>query len=43
MRVHDQEKSNYDLVYVTSFWRENQLVQTKKIIKGELMVWRTKV
>jgi hypothetical protein len=33
MRVHDQEKSNYDLVYMTSFWRENQLVQTKKNLK----------
>jgi hypothetical protein len=25
-----KDKSNCDLAYVTSFWRENQLVQTKK-------------
>jgi hypothetical protein len=42
MRVHDKKESNYDLVYMTSFWRENQLVQTNKI-KGELMVWRAKL
>ncbi len=26
----DQDKSNCDLVYMTLFWKENQLVQTKK-------------
>jgi hypothetical protein len=43
MRVHDQDKSNYDLVYMTSFWGEKQFVQTKKKLKEELMVWRIKV
>ncbi len=28
---------------MASFWKENQLVQTKKKLKGELIVWRTKV
>jgi hypothetical protein len=36
-------KTNHDLVYIASFWREHQLVQTKKQFKGELMVWRTKI
>jgi hypothetical protein len=26
----DQDKSNCDLVYMISFWKENRLVQTKK-------------
>jgi hypothetical protein len=32
MRVKDQDKSNCDLAYMTSFWRESQLVQSKKKI-----------
>jgi hypothetical protein len=40
----DQDKSNCDLVYVASYWRENQIgLDPKKELKGELMVWRTKV
>jgi hypothetical protein len=30
MRVKDQDKSNCDLAYMTSFCTENQLVQTRK-------------
>jgi hypothetical protein len=30
MKVQDQDKSNYDLTYMASFWKENQLIQTKK-------------
>jgi hypothetical protein len=30
MKVWDQNKSNCDLTYMASFWRENQLVQTQK-------------
>jgi hypothetical protein len=30
MRVQDQDKSNCDFAYMASFWRKNQLVQTKK-------------
>ncbi len=30
MTVQDQDKSNYDLTYMASFWRENQLTHTKK-------------
>jgi hypothetical protein len=42
--VQDQDKSNSDLAYMALFWRENQLVgKKKKELKGELMVWRTKV
>jgi hypothetical protein len=41
--VQDQDKSNYDLAYMALFWRENQLVTTKKELKGELVVLRTKV
>jgi len=29
--VQNQNKSNCDLTYMASFWKENQLVQTKKI------------
>jgi hypothetical protein len=30
MKVWDQNKSNCDLAYMASFWKENQLVQMKK-------------
>jgi len=30
MKVQDQDKSNCDLAYMASFWRENKLVQTEK-------------
>jgi hypothetical protein len=33
--VQNQNKSNYDLTYMASFWKENQLVQTKKISSKE--------
>jgi hypothetical protein len=41
--VQDSDKSNGDLVYMASFWKENQLVRTKKMLEGELIVWRTKL
>ncbi len=47
MKVHDQDKSNCDLAYMASFWRENQLVWTTKKQEEELneklIVWGTKV
>jgi hypothetical protein len=43
MRVQDQDKSNCDLAYMASFWRETNWSEHKKELNGELMVWRTKV
>jgi hypothetical protein len=30
MKIEYQHKSNCDLAYMTSFWKENKLVKTKK-------------
>jgi hypothetical protein len=30
MMVQDQDKSNYALIYMASFWRKTQLVPKKK-------------
>jgi hypothetical protein len=44
MRVQDQKVANEGYTYMAPFWRQNQLVGTKKIeLKGELQIWRTKV
>ncbi len=30
MKVQDQDKSNCDLAYMTSLWKEKKLVQSQK-------------
>jgi hypothetical protein len=38
-KVQDHDKSNCDLTYMASFWKENQLVETQnKELKGKFMV-----
>jgi hypothetical protein len=44
MKVQNQKSDKLRLnLHGTIFGRGNQLVQTKKELKGELMVWRTKM
>jgi hypothetical protein len=39
MKVQNQEVANQANTYMAPFWRENQLVQTKKKeLKGEFMI-----
>ncbi len=41
--IKDQDKSNCDLAYMAFFWKESLGLDQKKELKGELMVWKTKV